>query len=83
MSSPTNLRLKDGGIWTEDGKRMTEVARTRQPRERNERQKIINWCEGHCEGQYVVTPTYIFFENSSDALLFNLGFVTDAKNIRF
>lgn len=63
----------DARIWDKAGTEYTPIA---VPETGNGRcqQAIMNWLEDHTEGDWICTPTYIFFERPGDALMFKLGF---------
>jgi len=37
-------------------------------------QEMTDWLDEHTVGDYVSTPTYVFFEHATEATLFKLGF---------
>jgi len=61
----------DAKIWNEDGTEMTPVKITID--HRNNRKAVKLWLK-QCEGEHVITPTYVFFEIGAEATLFGLMF---------
>lgn len=67
--------LDDTQIWTDTGKLMNgRVTRTRIMNLGASRQEIEDWIEkdDRFTGEYVITPSYIFFETEEEALFFKL-----------
>lgn len=63
---------RDEKVWTESGQEMTGIALGHPGTKCL--QVLINWLDENTKGEYVITPTRIFFEHGSEATMFKLKF---------